>query len=68
MPQGRGFLSSLRGFPASLRLAWLGFHRTRSYGLSTGSHRESRGQNVLCGIDITVMGYAAFRTNPVTDI
>ena len=31
-----GFLGSLRGFPASSRLAWLGFHRTRSYSLSTG--------------------------------
>ncbi len=63
-----GFLLSLRGFPASLRLAWLGFHRTGSYGLSTGSNREPRGQNVLCSIDITVMGYATFRTHPGTDI
>jgi hypothetical protein len=61
MAEARGFLSSLRGFPASLRLARLGFHRTRSYSFSTGSNRESRGQDVLCSIEITVMDYAALR-------
>ena len=38
LPMGkpRGFQPSLVGFPASLSLAWFGFHRTGSYGLSTG--------------------------------
>src|SRR2546427_11270652 len=63
-----GFLSSLRGFPASRRLAWLGFHRPRSYGLSTGSNRESHGQNVLCSIDVAVMMNATFRASPRSDI
>jgi hypothetical protein len=63
--KARGFLSSLRGFPASLRLAWLGFlHRTRSYGLSTGSNREPRGQNVLCGSDVAVMDNPTFGARP----
>ena len=63
-----GFLSSLRGFPASRRLAWLGFHRPRSYGLSTGSNRESHGQNVLCSIDVAVMMNATCRASPRSDI
>ena len=59
-----GFLLSLRGFPASLRLAWLGFHRTGSYGLSTGSNRKSCGQHIFCCIDITIMLDATFRAYP----
>src|SRR6266496_3067328 len=66
--QARGFLSSLRGFPASLRLASFGFHRTWSYSLSTGSNREPRGQNVLCRIEIPIMDDATLRARPATNI
>src|SRR6266516_3692404 len=66
--QARGLLSSLRGFPTSLRLAWLSFCPSRSYSLSIGSHRESRGQNVLCGIAITVMDHPTCGAYPRADI
>src|SRR5437588_716267 len=65
----RGFQESLLGFPASRRLAGFGFHRTRSYSLSTGfKYRESHGMYVLCSVDITIMGDAALRASPEPNI
>src|ERR1700682_5020485 len=66
--KARGVLSSRRGFPASSRRAWFGFHRPRSDRLSTGSHPESRSQNVVCSIDITVMDDTTFGARPDTYI
>ena len=69
MPEGRGCRESPLGFPASLRLARLGFHRAGSYGLSTGiKYRESHGMYILSGIDIAIMLDPAFRAGPVTYI
>ena len=43
-----GVLESPRGFPASRSLARVGFHRTGSYGLSTGiEDREPHGPYIL---------------------
>src|SRR6266568_260126 len=70
LPMGkpRGLPLSRAGFPASRRPARIGFHRSWSYSLSTGSHRKPCGQNVTCGIDITVMLDATFGASPETNI
>src|SRR6184192_3146188 len=46
----------------------MGFHRSWSDSLSTGSHRKPCGQNVLCSIDITVMLDTTCGACPETDI
>jgi len=66
--KGDRLLPSREGFPASLSLARVGFHRPWSYGLSTGRHREPRGQHIFCGIDITIVDRLTLRTRPDTDI
>src|SRR6266568_3804697 len=68
MGKPRGRPPSRVGFPASRRRAWLSFRPPRSYGLSTGSHGKPCRQNVLCSIDITIMGYATLGACPVTNI
>ena len=40
----------------------------RSYVRSTDYHRFSRGENILCGIDISVMVRPTFRTVPLSNI
>lgn len=61
-----GFPQSLAGFPASLRLAGVGFHRPRSYGLSTGiEDREPHGPYIFCRIHISVMMHVTFWTCPL---
>ena len=66
--QAGGFLESLRGFPASSRTAWFGFHRSRSSALSTGMNRESHGKDIVCCIDVTVVMDTTFRAGPFTHI
>src|SRR6266567_1695186 len=68
MGKPRGLPLSRAGFPASRRPARIGFHRSWSYSLSTGSHRKPCGQNVLCSIDITVMLDTTFGACPEADI
>src|SRR6266566_7925071 len=68
MSKPRGLPPSRVGFPASRRLAGIGFHRTWSYSLSTGRHREPGGQHIFRSIEITVMLDAALGTCPGTDI
>ena len=68
MAKARGFLESPLGFPASSSLAWCGFHRSMSYGLSTGIDREPHGKDSVCCVDIAVMMDATFRAVPLTDI
>ncbi len=64
-----GLLLSRGGFPASLRFAWLGFHRTRSYSLSTGfKYRESHGMYITSSIEIAVMDNTTFRACPDANI
>src|SRR6266516_5391538 len=68
MPEGRGFLPSLRGFPVSSRCASVGFRRPWSYHLSTGIHRKPCGKNVSGSIDITVVVGPTCGTRPRTHI
>src|SRR5712691_10207953 len=68
MGKPRGRPPSRVGFPASRRCACASFRPSRSDHLSTGRSCESHSQNVLCRIEITVMGYATFGTCPVTNI
>src|SRR5712691_5346067 len=70
LPMGkpRGLPPSRVGFPASRRCACASFRPSRSDHLSTGRSCESHSQNVLCRIDIAVMGYATFGTCPMTNI
>src|SRR5260221_12958043 len=67
MAFAREFAPSRARFPASTRCAQTSFRPPRSYHLFTGRHRKPCGQNVLGGVDVTVMQYAAFRACPNTD-
>ncbi len=71
-----GFLSSPRGFPASSNRARVGFHRPWSYRLSTGSHGQSRRQNVFCGLGevlviqasvLVIEGVCLLAQSPIVD-
>src|SRR5260370_12902379 len=66
--QAGGFLSSPRGFPASLRAARFGFHRPWSYPLSTGfKYRKPHGMDVLSPLDISIVMSATLSAPPRTD-
>src|SRR5260370_4664787 len=64
MPKGREFPLSRVRLPGSTRAARLGFHRTRSYALSAGSHGLSSRQHVSSSIDIAIMDGATSGTRP----
>src|SRR6266487_5916359 len=66
MAFARGFLSSLRGLPASSGVARCGFGRTGSYTLSTGIDRKSCGMDVVCSVEVPVMVPLALGTGPFT--
>lgn len=65
--QAGGFQQSRVGLPASLRLALLGFHRTGSYGLSTGEDGLPSRHTVPGSIDSSIMMGATLRAGPLTD-
>jgi hypothetical protein len=59
-----GFPLSRAGFPASSRLAWIGFHRSGSYSLSTGIDCESHSKDIVCCIDVSIMVNTTPEKNP----
>jgi hypothetical protein len=66
--KGRGFAPSRERLPASSRRARLGLRPPRSYRLSTGSHRESLGQHIVCSVEVAIVVDAARGAGPLAHL